>query len=45
MKKVGGSNTAATASGSGSSHTAVGGIPMKRLGSGGSAGWYMLAVY
>ncbi|KAF2805341.1 uncharacterized protein BDZ99DRAFT_525044 [Mytilinidion resinicola] len=36
MKKVGGSNTTATGSG-GSSHTVVGGIPMKRPESGGSA--------
>ncbi|KAF2488872.1 hypothetical protein BU16DRAFT_623147 [Lophium mytilinum] len=35
MKKVGGSNT--TTGSGGSSHTVVGGIPMKRLGSGGSA--------
>ena len=40
MKKVGSSNT--TNSGSGSAHAAVGGVPMKRLGSGGAGGWYTL---
>ncbi|OCK83130.1 hypothetical protein K432DRAFT_379772 [Lepidopterella palustris CBS 459.81] len=36
MKKVGSSNTTATTSGPGSAHPAAGGVPMKRLGSGGS---------